>query len=240
MRAPRRWRAEMAKASSSVFGTTPPRAARREWRDKVNPPPYDWFETSAAHDGPPRQGVTAITIVTALLVPRTYVWNGTGFTKPGSKTRRWNLIRSVPINGLDDLLSHLKTLTPFEHVVMGKPAQDTPQLAKQKLSAKVHGDLRTILDTPRPYVICDCDSLPNLGDVDVTKLSPAKIHSFAVASLPEEFANRRLLDVLFELARHRPRQSESPFVFLAFTRNRKNPARALAQGNQRTCRSQWG
>ena len=179
-----------AKAEASSFFRSSPSGSHRrgmEWHDRINPPPYTFFETSAAHDGPPREGVTAITIISATLAPRTYVWNGTGFTKPKTITRRWNLIRSVPIDNLEDLLSHLKTLTPFEHVVLGKPAQDTPQLAKQKLSAKKHGDLRTILDTSRPYIICDCDNLPNLENIDVSTLTPVQIHRYAVGNLPEEF-----------------------------------------------------
>jgi hypothetical protein len=184
-------RAEAAKEATQKNGSSFFRAGSRtgrEWRDYVNPPPADRFETSAAQDGPRREGVTTITIATGLVRTRSYQWDGTKFPKPKIGKSFWNLFRTIAIAGLKDLMAHLKTATAFEYAILGEPIEDTPQQAKRRLGAKNNGDRNTIHGVTRPYLICDCDSLPSLGDVDVvTKLTPAQVHRYAVATLPTEF-----------------------------------------------------
>ena len=211
----------------------------REWQDYVNPPPADWFETSAAQDGPQREGVTTITIATGLARMRSYRWDGEKFPKPKIGKNYWFLFRTVAIDGLKDLMAHLKTATPFEYIILGEPIADTPHQGKRRLAAKSNGALITIRGVPRPYLICNCDSLPNLEGVDVSKLTPAQIHRYAVADLPKEFKGR-LRDVLLGLARHQPRQSEGAPVVLAFQADRQRAPQALAGSDQRPRRARAG
>ena len=139
-------RREAAKEASSFFKErSRPRPTNRrngqEWWDKVNPPPAGWFEnTSAAHDGPQRESVTTITIVTGLTRMRSYRWDGEKFPKPNIGWNYWYLFRTVAIDGLRDLMQHLKTATPFERTILAEPIEDTPQQAKRQLGAKSNGD----------------------------------------------------------------------------------------------------
>ena len=96
---------EARKNSSSFFGTGS-RAGKREWHGR-GPPPAEYFETSSAYDGPRREGVTTITIATNLVCLRTYQWNAktASFPKPGIGRNKWNLFRTVAIDGLKDLIS---------------------------------------------------------------------------------------------------------------------------------------
>ena len=121
---------------------------------------------------------------------RTYRWDGEKFPKPNVRKNYWHLFRTIAIDGLKDLMAHLKTATAFEYTILGEPIEDTPQQPKRRLGAKSNGDLNTIRGVQRPYLICDCDALPNLGDVDVTKLTPAQIHRLRRRQLAEGISGR--------------------------------------------------
>ena len=150
----------------------------------------------------------------------------------------WYLFRTVAIDGLKDLMAHLKTATPFEYMILGEPIADTPHQGETTTGGKEQRRARiTIRGVPRPYLICDCDSLPNLEGVDVSKLTPAQIHRYAVADLPQGIPGSRLRDVLLGLARHQPRQSEGAPVVLAFEADRQRAPQALARSDQRPRRA---
>ena len=196
--------------------------------------------TSAAHDGPLREGVTTITIVTGLNAHAELPMGRREISQAEHRMELLVPVRTVAIDGLRDLMRHLKTATAFEYTILGEPIEDTPQQAKRRLGAKSNGDRNTIREVPRPYLVCDCDSLPNLGEVDVTKLTPEQIHRFAVANLPKEFQKADC--AMFYSGSHgtSPGKVKVHLVVLAFEADRHQAPQALARGDQHPRRTRAG
>src|SRR4051794_11401536 len=107
-------------------------------------------------------------------------------------------------------MQHLPTVTPTEYVVLGKPLRDGPMMPKRRLGTPVDG---TLADIAAPFVLLDIDSLPKL-DAEVSHMSAAEIHRYAVADLPEEF--RRADCVMFLSGSHATSQGKVK-VFISGT-----------------------